>query len=398
MRRWRQACIAAAFACLAWLGAAAAFAQAFDPELQRAFVEGARLLQAGDYEAAARVFRALASRTGSPRVKLELARTLFFLRQYRESRALFKEVQLEPDIPWQVRDNIDRFMQRIDDIVGYVRFSASVVTDSNPRNITSQREFTIGGVRLTFQPPEDNQRVTGLRYGVQAHRPLHEEERLSGYFTGSYLDYPASALDRLTVDGGLVKELAGAAGPRARAGIEAGTFGDKRLYHFPYLGYLQPLSRSASHNLNAEFKLGRVNFPHFAHLDARYASGALSLFRVLSRTAAVSLGGTLEDSRAREEPYSYYGATLAPGFAWLITRPALLLRAELAFGRRRYAAADPLFGEQRLDRSRRLDLSVRSKQWRWRNFSPALVFSIDRTESTIGFYSYEKANVSIALD
>jgi hypothetical protein len=41
---------------------------------------------------------------------------------------------------------------------------------------------------------------------------------------------------------------------------------------------------------------------------------------------------------------------------------------------------------------------VRSKQWRWMNFTPALVVSLDRTRSNIGFYSYDKVNVSIALE
>lgn len=394
MKRWRQACLAAAL-CLA---AGAVRAQAHDPEVQRAFAEGARLLQAGEYAAAERVFRALVQQTDSPRLKLELARALYHLGRHAEARALFREVQLEPDIPWQVRDNIERFTQSIDNILGYARFSVSLVSDSNPRNITSEREFTIGGVRLTFQPPEDNKRVSGLHYGVQAYRPLLAQRRVAGYLNGSYLDYPASGLDRLTLDGGLAKGFGGEHGPRLRAGVEAGSFGDKRLYDFPYVGYLQPLARAPSQNLSAEFKAGRVNFPHFAHLDADYASATLSAFKVLSQTVAVSLGGTLEDSRAREAPYSYDGVSVAPGIAWLITEPALLLRAELAYGVRRYGAIDPLFGEERLDRRRRLDLSVRSKQWRWRNLSPALIISVDRTRSNIPFYTYEKLNFSIAVE
>lgn len=209
---------------------------------------------------------------------------------------------------------------------------------------------------------------------------------------------PAKRRPRPAFDGGLVKDLGGEGDPRIRAGIEAGTFGDKRLYDFPYLGYLHPLSRSAARHLNAELKLGKVNFPHFGYLDATYASATLSVFQVLSQTVALTLGGTLEDSRAREEPYSYYGMTAAPGIAWLVTEPALLLKAELAFGRRQYDAADPLFGEERRDRRTRLDFSVRSRQWRWMNFSPALVLSVDHNRSNVGFYSYEKVNLSIALE
>ncbi len=100
----------------------------------------------------------------------------------------------------------------------------------------------------------------------------------------------------------------------------------------------------------------------------------------------------------RERPYSYYGYTLSPGFAWLITQPALLVRAELALGERRYEDIDPLFGEKRVDRRTRLDVSVRSKQWRFMNFTPVLVLSIDRTRSSLPFYSYEKANISIAME
>ena len=65
---------------------------------------------------------------------------------------------------------------------------------------------------------------SGLRYAVQALQPIDPEVGLTAYFTGSYLDYPSSSLDRLTVDGGVSKELGGPDGPRLRGGIEAGTF------------------------------------------------------------------------------------------------------------------------------------------------------------------------------
>ena len=396
MRRWWLALIAWALASA--LCAPALAQEAFDPELQRAFIEGVRLFEAGDAQEAARIFRAILQRTNSPRVKLELARALFVLKEYKESRVLFREVQLEPDVPWQVRDNIDAFIDRIDDIIGYVRFAFSVVSDSNPRNITSQRDFTVGGVRLTFEPPEDNERVTGMLYGVRVHQPLLPESRFSAYFTGTYLDYPTAELDRLTIDGGVVKELSGRLAPRIRAGIEAGTFGDRRLYHFPYVGYLQPLHREPTRQIQADFKLGPVTYPYYAYLDSDYVTATVSGVQALSQTLLASLGVSLEDSRARERPYSYYGYTLSPGFAWLITQPALLVRAELALGERRYEDIDPLFGEKRVDRRTRLDVSVRSKQWRFMNFTPVLILSIDRTRSTLPFYSYEKANISIAME
>jgi outer membrane protein len=373
-------------------------AQQPDPEIQRAFIEGAQRLQAGDFEGAARIFRALVHKTDSPRVKLELARTLFYLEEYRESRELFKSVMLDSELPWRVRDNIDVFLRAIDDIQGYVRFSASLVSDSNPRNITSERQFTIGGLRLTFEPPEDNKRVTGLRYSVQAHQPLARQIGLSGYFTGSYLDYPASSLDRLTIDTGLSKRLVSAYGS-VRAGLEAGTFGGKRLYQFPYLELGQRLSQSPVHRIDGALKAGRVDFPDFDHLDANYASASLSAAKSVSQTLVASMAGTLEVSDARERPYSYYGATIEPGMSLLAERPAaVLLKASLPFGYRQYGAEDPLFGARRRDRRIGLELSVRNKEWRWMNFTPAVVLALERNESNIDFYSYRKANFSVVLE
>ena len=376
---------------------AAAAAEAPDPQLQREFVEGARLLHAGDYAAAAGVFRALLERTGSPRVRLELARALYHLGEYREARALFRQVLLDRQVPWEVRDNVEAFVRAIDDIEGYVRFSASVVSDTNPRNITSQREFTIGGFRLEFQPPEDAGRVTGLRYGVQAYQPLAREARIGGYVTGSYLDYPGSSLDRLTLDGGVAK-LFGDGGTRVRAGVETGTFGARRLYEFPYVAAGQVLSRSALHRLEGEVKLGRANFPRFGFMDARHASAQLGFTRALSDALAASLAGAVEDSAARERPYSYRGFSLEPGIAWLLPEPALLVRASFALGQRNYAEPDPLFGIQRRDRRTRLDVSVRSKAWRFMNLAPGVLVSFERTQSSIDFFSTRKVNFAIALE
>jgi outer membrane protein len=375
-----------------------AIAEAPSREIQRAFIEGGRLLQAGDYAAAERIFRELLRKTSSSRIKLELARTLFYEKRYREARAIFKEVQLEPEIPWQVRDNIDTFIRQIDNIVGYVKGSVAVISDTNPENITSQREFSIGGIRLTFQPPAENKKVTGLRYLVDAFQPIWQEGRLSSYLTGAYIDYPGEALDRLTVDMGLTKGLDRDGRSALRAGVEWGTFAGRQLYNFPYVAGLDVLSQSSSYRITGEAKAGRVSFPYYRYLDADYLSLTVSGVRALSATTAASLSATAEGSSAREKPYSYTGLTLVPGFAWLLSEPALLVKTNASFSDRHYGAIDPLFGKQRADRKTWAEVTVRSKAWRLFNFTPLLVFSVERNRSNIDYYTYRKANFSIGLE
>ena len=387
-------CIVVAIGCLG----TPALAQVGDPEIQRAFVEGGRLLQAGDYEAAERIFRALLQKTNSPRIKLELARTLFYEKRYREARGLFREVLLEPDIPWQVRDNVDAFIRQIDNIEGYVKGAVSVISDTNPENITSQREFTIGGIRLTFLPPAENTKVTGLRYLVDAFEPIWQEGRLSTYFTGAYIDYPGQELDRLTVDMGLTKGLDQEGRSALKAGLEWGTFAGQELYKFPYAAWLNVLSQSASYRITGQVKAGRVSFPDFSYLDANYLSLSASGIRAMSATMAASLNATVEDSKAYEKPYSYSGLTLVPGIAWLLSEPALFIKATYSYGDRRYAAVDPFFGIQREDRKTWVEVAVRKKTWRFMNFTPVLYLSVERNRSNIDYYSYKKANISVGLE
>jgi hypothetical protein len=394
MTRRRLNCLVAAVC----FSAGFVLAQTYDPDIQRSFLEGAHHLQAGDYEAAAGIFRALLSKTDSPRIKLELARALFHLKQYQEARALFREVLMDPGIPWRVRDNVEAFIREIDNIEGYLKFSLSVVSDSNPRNLSSQREFTISGIRLTYLPPPDNKKVTGLRYLAQGYQPLSQEGRLAGYFAGSYTDFPGYALDRLTVDAGLIRDVTDSGRARVKAGVEFGTFGDQRLYDFPYVGFLHVISQSVVHRVTGEYRVGRVNFPDYGYLDATYTSATLSAFKAISQTTAVTANGALEYSRAEEQPYTYYGITFTPGVTWFLTEPAVLLKTDVSLGTRQYAAIDPFFGEQRSDVKTRLDLSVRGKQWRWRNFGAALVLSFEKNRSNIDFYEYRKVNVSIVIE
>ncbi len=376
--------------------AGAACAAEYDPEIQRAFLEAIQRVEARDYETAIRSLRAILAKTGSPRVKLELARALFLNREYAEARALFNDVLVDPDTPWRVRENIEAFTRQIDNLVGFRRFSVSIVHDSNPRNIASQREFVIGGFRLTYQPPPDNKPVTGLRYVVQALQPIDPVAQLSAYVTASYLDYPGIALDRANIDAGLSKGLS----PRAalKAGIEAGSFSNRRLYEFPYAAADYAFVHAPSQQLAGSVKLGRVRFPDYSYLDAVYGSTALSGLKAVSERTLVSARVTLEHSEAYEHAYSYNGIAVAPGGSYLMSAPPVLLSASVGLARRDYSGADPFFGIERIDRKRTLELRLQHKEWRWRNAKAALVFSVEENRSNIDFYSYRKVNASIAVE
>ena len=179
------------------LGALAA--RADEDALQRAFAEGMQAQQAGELSRAESIFRGMLESTDSPRVKLELARTLFLQGKYPEAKRLFKDVSLRDETPWRVRDNIALFVREIEERTGYLKFGFTAVSDSNPGNVARQKEFSIGDLRVT--PTEAPKKMSGLRYSAQGWLPLAAIGS-SGYATASYVDYPEQDFDRLTVDAG----------------------------------------------------------------------------------------------------------------------------------------------------------------------------------------------------
>ena len=364
--------------------------------LQRAFVEGMQHLEAGEAAQAERVFRAMLERTDSPRVKLELARALYAQGKLKEAKVLFREVAAQSDTPWRVRDNIARFVGDIEERTGYLKFGLTVISDTNPRNLAPQEEFSIGNLRVT--PTEAPKEEYGLRYLVRGWRPFSASGRTAGYFSAAYSDFAGQEIDRLALDVGLVQALTDSGRVRGKAGIELGTFAGHRLYDFPYLGLDAVLLDRPNWRLAGETKIGKVRFADFTYLDADFASGALSVRRAFTPSVVGSFRAGIERSHATEKPYSYKGWDLSPGISVLWASTAYTLGANALYGERKYGAADPLFGVVRKDARARLELTLGNKNWRWRDWQFALVGSLEENRSSIGFFDYRKANLSVVVE
>jgi hypothetical protein len=384
-----------ALAFVATLASCAALAQSDSEALQRAFVEGLQRLDAGNPAEAESIFRSMLEHTDSARVRLELAQALYLQGKYQQAKPLFKEVSMHAETPWRVRDNIALFVREIEERTGYLKFGATVVSDSNPGNLARQKEFSIGDLQVT--PTEAPKRLTGLRYSVQGWQPLQPIGG-AGYLTASYIDYPTEEFDRLTVDAGLARNLMASGRMRGKAGLEFGTADGHSLYQFPYLGLDAVLAQSGRSRLAGELKFGKVRFSDFDYLDATYRNVALSLRQELTPSVAATLRAAAEGSRAAEQPYTYYGWDLAPGVSTFWPETAFLLGATVSYGRRNYAETDPLFGRRREDEKTRVEVTVGNKKWRWRDSYVALVASLEDNRSNIGFFHYQKTNLSVVIE
>jgi len=289
---------------------------------------------------------------------------------------------------WPVRDG---------DAAGRRYSTLTQITPANVSRLEKAWEFETGSGNLQVTPVDAPKRLTGLRYSAQGWKPF-EPVGGAGYLTASYVDYPTEEFDRLTVDAGFAKNLVASGRVRGKAGLEFGTADGHSLYQFPYLGFDAVLAQSETSRLAGELKFGKVLFSDFDYLDATYRSGALSLRRELTPSLSGTLRAAVEGSRAVQQPYTYYGWDLAPGLSAFWPETTFLVGASLSFGRRKYAEADPLFGLRRDDEKTRVEVTLGNKKWRWRDSYVVLVASLEENRSNIGFFHYEKTNLSVVIE
>lgn len=398
--------LAAVLACVAALLAAPALAeeapagttQERSVAYQARFLLGVEAMQAGNPMRAATIFEQLLAETGSPRVKLELARALYMLEDYERSEQLFREVLALPGLPWRVGENIRVYLDEIDMATGYIKFGVGLVSDSNPRNFTNSREVIIGGQTLQVVEPEDNREVYGVRLSVRGYRPLDEKRRTTAFFTASYSDFPAYTFDRLTGDVGLAQAVPGVPWLKAKAGFEGARLGGDTLYRFPYVGALAAMAPSEGYRLLGEFKFGRLQVPQSPNLDSHnlFLIGKLAYPPALG--PALSNEATLERAEADAAFDSYRGGSLGgtvvwPSDAW-DTRFTLYGSA----GTRNYQGMDPFFGDRRRDTRYVLSLDLLRPSLRIRGYRPQIGVMYEKTESTLDFYSFSKLGLRFQFE
>jgi hypothetical protein len=401
MRRWAAvlACVSALLtgSALADETPAAAVQQDHDA-YQARFLRGVEALHAGDPMRAATIFEELLAETGSPRVKLELARALFLLDDYARSEQLFREVLALPGLPWRVGENIRVYLDEIDMATGYVRFSVGVVSDSNPRNFTNSREVMIGGQTLTVVPPEDNREVVGVRLSARGYRPLDEKRQTTAFFTASYSDFPAQTFDRLTGDVGLAQTVPGVPWLKAKAGYEGARLDGHTLYRYPYVGALAAMAPSEGYRLMGEFKFGMLQVPQTPYLDSHnlFMIGKLAYPPALG--LAFSNEATLEKAEAGEAAYSYEGGSVGGTVVWPSDDWDTRFTLYGSAGVRNYGAIDPLFGDRRRDTRYVAYLDVLRPSLRIGGYRPLIGVMYEKTDSTLDFYSFSKVGLRLQFE
>ena len=391
-RHWHKGGVGLLFLCLqlnSW-------AREPDP-LQTAFEEGVTHMLEGRQSQAMLIFEELHRQTGSPRVKLEWARSAFLNHDYDLAGKLFNEV-LTLNPPPSVQFNIRLYLQEIWSRSDQTDYGLSLTRDTNPTASANRQEVRIFGIPFQYTPERAPATVTGLRVYLQHARTVDPQGRLrlSGHFERTNYEQPG--VHRTGIKTALEIKPYRQSPWSGLAGLDAYWQPSQEIL-IPYLGIRNRRNGLAGffQQIEIELKWGQHQLKGRPELRAYSTSSQVAASKSLLSNVQWVISGYADKVQAATPSASYQTQQVASSlktFASSLNTEAQLTVAQL---RRRFDGLDELFLVHRQDSKQWVSLSVSPRQFRIMNMYPVAEVTQERHRSNIAINAYQRSNLQLTL-
>ena len=369
-----------------------------DPQVR--FLLGMMAVQDGRYALAASRFRAILAREPRQvRVRLELARAFFLLKDYDSAERQFRLARAG-DLPAAARSNVDHYLFMIRRVRRFTHaLSVAVVPDSNINVGPSATTIGVFGLPFTLSPGARRQSGVGGQLSASGEwsPPIARDAQFRLGATVDTLDYPHGAFDDTTVSA--------YAGPKfftRRWEISPLLTGfyrwyGNRFYNQGVGGALQAVDY-ATPKLGLTGSIGgqSVTYGGAAGQSGVAVTGSLGAFYTLTPLSVVSGGVSATRQDAALGAYAYtaeqvrlsYDRDLPHG--WSVS-----IQSSYAFID--YDAALAAFGVTRRDRQFSARVSILNRRIDLRGFTPRLSYVYTHNSSNIPLYAYDRSQFQVGL-
>jgi hypothetical protein len=360
------------------------------------FQEGLMGMDRGLFMEAAKIFEDLYFDTGSPRVKLEWARSLYLGGKKREARNLFREA-LKENPPMMVRERVNIFLDDIALSLGRVDVAIGVTRDSNPRAVTSDRVISLFGFNFDYNPGVNRKPQNGINYMLTAAKGIDEDNRwvVSASVGGS--KFSDRVFDKTAIDVYLTYRLMTEPRLEVKAGLGQFYFADTKLYNDRSLSLKHTKGFIDGANWTSEVKVTKVNYDQFKYLDGPIYSMSSSYTHPVFEN--IFLGGELMFDRASavESPYSYRTRAVSLFTNFLFPDYFIKGQVRVVAGSREFDSTDPFFGKVREDGRRGIYINISKTDLTLFEMTPAVEYSFEKNDSNISINSYEREILGFTL-
>jgi hypothetical protein len=354
---------------------------------QQRFEQGLQLMDT-DIEQAVTVFRSLYEKTKSSRVQLELAKVLYLSNQLDAAQNEFIDALQKP-LPITVRDKVEWYLDQIR-MRTSARVTIGVFQDSNPGQITSERNFEIFGQLFAYQPETPTSTQTAVNFDFAAERELFKGSSTFAQINLSTLTYETQDYNKQVLDFAITKRWQGANYKDVKVGNQTMFYGGSFLYNMPFISSTLFFNRPNQDYYGFSAKAGVLDYPEYDYLDGPQAQGSIFYNHNITEnlTAFIQLGG--DRTIAKESAYSSTGQYLTLGTQIAHGPTSIQLNLKASLSLRNYSNTDPLWGKTRSDSGQNFNASLTKRDFYVFGFTPVLEFNYQTNNSNIDFFTYNK--------
>ena len=367
------------------------------------FRQAQELMRAGRFAEAEPVLRWIRrTRPGLVRVQLDHALVLFRLGRDSEAREIFLAVRRRPDLPAQVRRNVEDYLERIrsrDPLQIGLDFGLWHDRNVNDASEAETVEIPVFGTRLPFRLNERPQAAWVARTGVNVRwrkpvSPRAHVEVTSAVARNSAIGH--SEYDRDTASlsvGPRIRYFVGGAGQRPLFGQVNIDIGVRKQWHggdgHSHTGWV---GLGVDQSLAPDWRLGAYVSRWVTGYNEDDAAAieptGQSLYLGVSRRVGpgwLTLGGRFSGEHTKRENRRWAGREGSLSYRASLWRD-LSVSARASLGDREYEGKEALVQEQRKDDTYGLDLTLSHRAVSFEGFLPELILAWSKTASSIVLY------------
>ncbi len=349
---------------------------------------------AGHYDEAAATFRELAKRTDAPRVKLELARSLYLGRHYREAKHVFNDVYYSNGLPYRVRRGINVYLEKIDRKIGYLVPTLGLGLDTNPTKGTAATDFVLFGVPVVLAQ-HNQRRAIGAQYSLSGRTPLNASSTLSAVGAVSGVKYPRSPNSFVNANLGLSFDDAG-----EKLSVETGMQYSRRensdTLVSPYILGIYRLNNARPNQTDLTAIISFNSFEYNSYLNGPVVQTSVRHGTQIGRETILITTLQASVTRTADARYNQVAGAISANLYRSLKAVAVDVVVSGAIGKRIFAGADPLFGSVRRDTDSNLGVQLfRTRPIR--KLFPSIGIRYERRDSSLPFYSYAGTGLTADL-
>lgn len=367
------------------------------PSLQVMFLSGQLAGMRENWGKAIEEYRAiLITDPKAVRVRLELARALFEIKDYPAALYHF-ELALSEPLPDEAQKNVLRFVRDIRFRLSRWEIRLDLMSDTNINNATQNRDIVISGNHFTLSNDAMAKHGAGWYLGLFGRQAFGADLSSFAQVQLESYDYSNRTNDRLFTQAtvgksfGLTDHIF-----TLEMGGHGSSYSGKTLYTGGLARITDGWRINPSSLVTASYEFKQLNYADVQYLSGHQGTLNLGFAHAFGGDTIASLGGFLGYSEAKETPYSYRYHGLRASFSHEMSH-ALTVGARLESYKLNYNGDDIWFGCPREDTKNIIEVDLLRRDWSWQGFSPRLILGGQVNQSNISLYEFNRAYFRVSF-